>query len=156
MYVYIYIHTYSLYVCSCLLQDVVRILVEILEGKEDNFWQSLWDFNFNVGSSDNKVHKVPISIHWLIIIFPNKLKSKKNSNVRQTHVYHRSHVPFQGVPQLPRLLAESSLRLALWWEPQGSIVTHWPLEVGWTWLYVMINGLVYTLGHDFGTWSNMV
>lgn len=31
----IYIYTYSLYVCSCLLQDVVRILVEILEGKED-------------------------------------------------------------------------------------------------------------------------
>ena len=48
----------------------------------------------------------------------------------------------QGVPQLPRLLAESSLRLALWWEPQGSIITaHWPLEVGWTWFYVMINGL---------------
>ena len=97
--------------------------------------QSLWDFNFNVGSSDNTVHKVPISIHWLFIIFPNKQMQKKLGQSppmsdRPMCITEVMFLSRQGVPQLPRLLAESSLRLALWWEPQGSIITaHWPLEV---------------------------
>ena len=92
----IYIHTVYMFVLVC---------YRTLCGSSWKSWrarrtlrQSLWDFNFNVGSSDNTVHKVPISIHWLFIIFPNKQMQKKtwakSSNVRQTHVYHRSHVPF--------------------------------------------------------------
>ena len=152
---HIYIHTVYMFVLVC---------YRTLCGSSWKSWrarrtlrQSLWDFNFNVGLSDNKVHKVPISIHWLIIISPTN-KCKKNLGkflqcqtdpcVSQKSCSFPARASLNFLGYWLRVLCGLPFGESL--RDRSSLPTDpWKLDERDFMLWLM----VYTLGHDFGTWS---